>query len=95
MEAIKTPRWEDYEIEYLGPAKQNPWAYLGMGVVPALVKKEDVSPYLAIEELDPAWMEAVHIDAQKIYETRIADLQSKHEEQQKKTKNNVEKATVV
>ncbi len=95
MEAIKTPRWEDYEIQYLGPAKENPWAYLGMGTVPALVQKGDVSPYLNVEHLDPKWMEAAHIDAQKIYETRMAELRSKYEEQQKKSRNSVEKASVV
>lgn len=95
MEAIQTPRWEDYEIEYLGPAQENPWAYLGMGTVPALVQKGDVSPYLNVEHLDPKWMEAAHIDAQKIDETRLAELQSKYEEQQKKSRNHVEKASVV
>src|ERR1700710_1404775 len=53
VEAIRVPRYEDYDIEYLGPGKKNLWAFLGMGAVQALVNKEDVSPYLNPEAIDP------------------------------------------
>jgi len=94
MEAIKTPRYEDFEIEYLGPAKKNMWAFLGMGTVKALVNKEDASPYLAVEAIDPEWMDALGIDAKKLHETKLNELKAKHEEQQQKTKENVEQVAV-
>ncbi|KAE8141862.1 hypothetical protein BDV38DRAFT_295692 [Aspergillus pseudotamarii] len=59
IEIIRQPRYEDYEIEYLGPAKKNMWAFMGMGTPRALVEKADISPYLALGNLDPEWMEAV------------------------------------
>ena len=70
------------------------WAYLGMGAVRALVNKEDVSPYLNAEAIDPDWMRAMGMDADKIHETKIKDLKEKHEEQKEKSKENVEKAAV-
>src|ERR1700761_6336665 len=94
VEAIKVPRYEDFEIEYLGPAKKNMWAFLGMGTVKALVNKEDVSPYLNPEAIDPEWMKAMNIDADKLHETKIKDLKDKHEEQKEKSKENVEKVAV-
>src|ERR1700761_7951283 len=81
VEAIRVPRWEDFEIEYLGPAKKNMWAFLGMGAVRALVNKEDVSPYLNPEAIDPAWMKAMGMNADKLHETKIKDLQKRYEDQ--------------
>lgn len=94
MEVIKTPRYEDFEIEYLGPAKKNMWAFLGMGTVQALVNKEDVSPYLSAENIDPDWMNACGMDAKKVHETKMNELKAKHEEQNVKSKENVEKTAV-
>lgn len=94
VEAIKTPRYEDFEIEYLGPAKKNMWAFLGMGAVKALVNQEDVSPYLSVENVDPEWMDALGIDAKKLHETKLIDLTAKHEEQQQKTKENVDQIAI-
>jgi hypothetical protein len=94
IEAIKVPRYEDYDIEYLGPGKKNMWAFLGMGAVRALVNKEDVSPYLNAEAIDPEWMKAMNINADKLHETKMKDLQEKHEEQKEKSKENIEKAAV-
>ena len=94
MEAIKQPRYEDFEITHLGPAKKNRWAFLGMGTVPALVEKGDVSPYLNVNELDPAWMKAMGIDAKKIEETKMKELQAKQEEQEEKGKSNVENTSI-
>ncbi|KAJ9612026.1 hypothetical protein H2200_003621 [Cladophialophora chaetospira] len=94
VEAIRVPRYEDFDIEYLGPAKKNMWAFLGMGAVKALVNKEDVSPYLNAESIDPEWMKALGINADKVHETRIKDLEAKHAEQKEKTKENIEKTAV-
>ena len=94
IEAIRTPRYEDFEIEYLGPGKKNMWAFLGMGTVRALVNKEDVSPYLNVENIDPDWMQAMGIDEKILHETKMNDLKAKHEEQQEKSKANVENVEV-
>ncbi len=94
MEAIKTPRYEDFEIDYLGPARKNMWAFLGMGTVKALANKEDVSPYLAAENIDPDWMRAVGMDATKVHQTKMEELKAKHEEINEKSKENIEKAAV-
>lgn len=94
IEAIRTPRYEDFEIEYLGPAKKNQWAFLGMGAVRALVNKEDVSPYLTVENIDPKWMEAMGMDASKLHETKIGELKKQHEQLENRAKENVEKTSV-
>lgn len=93
IEAIKSPRWEDMDIEYTGPAKKNRWAYLGMGTTTALVEKGDVSPYLNPEMIDPAWMKAVGIDESKIHEAKVKELEAKNG-QGEKSSENVEKATI-
>lgn len=93
IEAIKIPRYEDYEIEYLGPAKKNQWAFLGMGTVKALVNKEDPSPYLNAEAIDPKWMEALQIDAKKLHEAKLNELEAKQEEQREKSKQNLKEAS--
>ncbi|KAI1617827.1 cyclohexanone monooxygenase [Exophiala viscosa] len=94
IEAIKTPRYEDYEIEYLGPGKKNMWAFLGLGTVQALVNKEDPSPYLNAEAIDPKWMEEVQMDAKKLHETKLKELEAKEKEQREKSKENVKNAEV-
>jgi len=71
MEAIKTPRYEDYEIEYLGPAKKNMWAFLGMGTVRTLVEKGDPSPYLTLDNIDPEWMKAMNMNADKVKDVKV------------------------
>jgi hydroxyversicolorone monooxygenase len=70
---IKTPRWEDYEIEYLkgSAGEKNMWAFMGMGTVRALVEKLDVSPYLTVENIDPEWMKAMSIDETKAVEAKM------------------------
>lgn len=57
-EIIETPRYEDFDIEYL---HKNPWAHLGMGFAVRNVKypDSDVSPYLALENIDPKWLKAI------------------------------------
>jgi len=94
IEAIRQPRYEDFEIDYLGPGKKNMWAFLGMGTVQALVKKEDPSPYLNAEAIDPEWMKAMDMDASKVHETKLKELESKKEEQMEKSKENVENISV-
>jgi len=94
IEAIKTPRYEDFHIEYIGPGKQNLWAFLGMGTVRALVNKEDVSPYLNVDNIDPEWMKAVGIDASKIYEAKAKELEGKAQELQEKSKENGDKIAI-
>lgn len=59
IEAIREVRWEDMEVRYMGPAKKNRWAYLGMGTTKALVEKGDPSPYLSVKGIDPEWMRAM------------------------------------
>jgi hypothetical protein len=58
MEILKTPRYEDFEISYLN---KNPWAHLGMGFAKCNVEfpNADVSPYLALENIDPKWLKAI------------------------------------
>jgi hydroxyversicolorone monooxygenase len=90
IEAIRTPRYEDFDIEYLGAGKQNMWAFLGMGTVKALVNKEDVSPYLNAEAIDPEWMKASGMDVNKVNETKLKELEKVKEEQKEKSKENVE-----
>ena len=70
IEAIKTPRYEDFDITYLGPAKKNMWAFMGMGHTRALIEKGDVSPYLNVENIDPEWMKAVNIDGEKVKDAK-------------------------
>jgi hydroxyversicolorone monooxygenase len=83
IEAIRAPRYEDFEITYLGPAKKNLWAFLGMGTTPALVEKGDVSPYLNVNAIDPEWMKAIGIATSK-------KLQEKKDE----SKENIEKISI-
>lgn len=71
IEAIQQPRYEDYDITYLGPAKKNRWAFLGMGYVRDLVEKNDVSPYLTVDNIDPKWMKAVNINSDKVLESKL------------------------
>ena len=69
MQVIETPRWEDYEVVYgagaggdggLEEGKKNMWAFLGRGfTVEDRTVGADVSPYLAVEKMDPRWLEAV------------------------------------
>ena len=70
---IKTPRWEDYEIEYLkgSAGEQNMWAFMGMGTTRTLVEKLDPSPYLTVENIDPEWMKAMEIDQSKVLEVKM------------------------
>ena len=62
IEVIKEPRYEDFDIEYLGPAKRNPWAYLGLGTVRALVEKTDTSPYFNLSQIDDKWAKAMRLN---------------------------------
>lgn len=78
----------------MGPAKKNRWAFLGMGTVPALVEKGDVSPYLTVEMLDPAWMKAVGIDETKIHDAKVKELQEKNDELEEKSKENMEQTEI-
>lgn len=71
IEAIKTPRYEDFEITYLGPAKKNRWAYLGMGTVRDLVEQKDVSPYLSVDNIDVKWMRAMGMDGEKVLDSKV------------------------
>lgn len=64
--AIATPRWEDYELEYLRRKDGSPgnrFAYLGAGFVPACVDpSKDDSPHTAIRHIDKRWIEAVGLE---------------------------------
>ncbi|OQU93791.1 hypothetical protein CLAIMM_00261 [Cladophialophora immunda] len=78
MAVIRTPRYEDYDITYLGPGEQNMWAHLGMGANDQVVEGRDWSPYLRTDALDPDWIRAMDIAPPK------SDVQSpgRHEAQQ-------------
>jgi hypothetical protein len=60
-EVIETPRYEDFDIEYL---HKNPWAHLGMGYAKRNKQfpEADVSPYLQLENIDPEWLKAIGYD---------------------------------
>ncbi|KPI37674.1 putative sterigmatocystin biosynthesis monooxygenase stcW [Cyphellophora attinorum] len=94
IEAIRNVRWEDYDLKYCEEGKKNRFAYLGMGTTEALVKKEDPSPYLNVDMIDPDWMRAVGMDEGKIKEAKVKELEGKIEEIKKKGWDNVEKASI-
>lgn len=62
IDMIRQPRWEDYDIVRYGSAKQNMWAFMGMGMTRDLVEKKDVSPYLSLDMIDPKWAETVALN---------------------------------
>lgn len=76
IEAIQAPRYEDFEITYLGPAKKNRWAWLGMGHTRALAEKGDASPYLSVHGIDPMWMKAMTIDGSKVLDTKLGETRA-------------------
>lgn len=90
IEAIKNVRWEDYELKYTAEGRKNRFAYLGMGTTEALVKKEDPSPYLSVEGIDPEWMRAVGIDEGKVKGRKLEDVGKEGE----KGRENMEKANI-
>jgi hydroxyversicolorone monooxygenase len=94
IEAIRNVRWEDYDLKYCEEGKKNRFAYLGMGTTEALVKKEDPSPYLNVDMIDPDWMRAIGMDESKIREAKVKELEGKIEETKKKGWDNVEKANI-
>lgn len=94
IETIRTPRYEDFEIEYLGSGKDNQWAFLGMGTVQALVNKEDASPYLSVENIDPDWMEAMQMDVARVQETKAGELNGLKKESQENTARHLEETSV-
>ncbi|CAK7217039.1 hypothetical protein SCUCBS95973_003016 [Sporothrix curviconia] len=59
MDALKTPRYEDFEIDYFGPGKINRFAYLGMGTDKTLAEDGDTTYYFTHEKIDPEWQKAV------------------------------------
>jgi hypothetical protein len=56
MDIIRSPRYEDFDLTY---HNKNLWAHLGMGFSLGNREKQDWSPYLALENCDPKWMQAV------------------------------------
>jgi hypothetical protein len=74
-EVIATPRYEDFEISYL---HKNPWAHLGMGFAKCNIAypDADVSPYLALENIDPKWLKAMG------YEGPALEVQKAKEEKE-------------
>jgi len=60
IEAIETPRYEDFDITY---QHKNPWAHLGMGFTKSnITEGADLSPYIQLENLDPKWLKAIGYD---------------------------------
>lgn len=89
MRAIQSPRWEDYEMRWNdgipGLGAGNMWAWLGTGSTPDMAKGEDVSPYMAFKEIDPAWLKAMGFrgDIEKEREKDEANLKKTLEERKK------------
>ncbi|KAI9162661.1 FAD-binding monooxygenase moxY [Paramyrothecium foliicola] len=65
-EAIKTPRYEDFDMTYMDAGGKNRFAYLGMGTAKATVEKGDLSPYLDVDHVDPKWSKSVGLDMEKV-----------------------------
>ncbi|KAJ5793863.1 hypothetical protein N7457_000462 [Penicillium paradoxum] len=86
-EALKTPRYEDYDIEYYGPSKKNRYAYLGMGVSIANAEQSDVSPWLQRDTFEPAWMRAVGMNRVKLLEEKMEELQKEIAEEKERVAN--------
>ena len=76
IQAIKHPRYEDFEIDHLGPAKRNMWAFLGMGTVREMAEKADLSSYLSINNIDPDWAKAVGLNTDKILEKKLEQFRA-------------------
>lgn len=79
IEAIENPRYEDFEIEYLGASERNRWAYLGLGNCRAQVENKDVSPYFNVDNIDPDWMKALKINRRDAIEAKIERLKKELE----------------
>ena len=62
MKLLGTPRYEDFDISHFGGGGGgNPWEFLGLGWTMeerAGPDKADVSPYLALGNVDPRWYAA-------------------------------------
>jgi cation diffusion facilitator CzcD-associated flavoprotein CzcO len=65
MEAVKWPRWEDYEIES-SFGNENKWKILGNGFTWAERQAgEDKTPFLNIEAIDERWRKAVFTEKER------------------------------
>ncbi|KAF2472585.1 FAD/NAD(P)-binding domain-containing protein [Lindgomyces ingoldianus] len=75
IELIETPRYEDFDIQYL---HKNPWAHLGMGYSKLnLVPGSDLSPYLQVQNIDPKWLKAIG------YEGPTKEVEDEREKKEK------------
>lgn len=76
IEIIETPRYEDFDIEYM---HKNPWAHLGMGYAVCNVKfpNSDISPYLQVENIDPQWLKAIGYEGPAFEVQKIQDEKEK------------------
>ncbi|KAK1975923.1 cyclohexanone monooxygenase [Colletotrichum cereale] len=89
MDTIGLPRYEDYDMTYLGPSKKNRFAYLGMGAARATVEKGDQSPYLAIDKIDPRWLKASGIDVEKVLEHKAEAAMKRWRREMQEIEQNV------
>jgi hypothetical protein len=79
IEVIESPRYEDFEIQYL---HKNPWAHLGMGAsLSNVVQGADLSPYLQLENIDPKWLKAIG------YESAASEVQEERNAKEKTETN--------
>lgn len=85
IELIETPRYEDFEIQYM---HKNPWAHMGMGFSMSNLKEgSDLSPYLQLENIDPKWLKAIG------YKGPANEVQALREEKEKvETSGSIRKA---
>lgn len=86
-EVTEAPRYEDFEIEYM---HKNPWAHLGMGssVCNVQFPNSDLSPYIAVENIDPKWLKAIGYpgaadEVQKVKENKEKPVVEKKAEEAK------------
>lgn len=57
-EALRTPRWEHYDLDYRNPT--NMFAWLGNGFVKELTDPAlDAAYYVKVENIDPLWTEEI------------------------------------
>lgn len=56
LEAIRSPRWEHFHLDYRNP--ENIFHFLGNGFVKEIIDpRADASYYLKVENIDPLWIE--------------------------------------
>lgn len=92
-EVIATPRYEDFHIEY---QHKNPWAHLGMGyaVCNKNFPNSDVSPYLALENIDPKWLKAIGYEGPALVVEKVREQKEEPEVKRTAADGGIERLTL-